>query len=147
VHDDHTYVGIPDLSAAHDGKDYWLELKYGEFGMAEGPEGRDYDTFEFSEVTRQQLEWLRIRELAGGARCGILGYFRVRPSYLTHYVFFMPPQRYLDKVWRNNDSFSVGAAILSPWCENASVIHGVIGLTNFMSDACRGRRSQRTELG
>ena len=91
---------IPDMSAALNGLDMWLELKYGRFSMAAGPEGRDYDDFEFKEVTRGQLDWLISRKKAGQARCGILGYMDIFPTRYTQYVFYMDADLYLEKVYK-----------------------------------------------
>lgn len=105
---------IPDMSAAIGTLDLWLELKYGQFSLSAGPEGRDYDDLEFEEVTRGQLDWLARRGRAGSALCGILGYLDIMPSQLTQYVFYMDADAYLETVYRKK--YSVGAAILTGNC-------------------------------
>src|SRR5688572_19490896 len=77
LHTFSNYPDIPDVSAAVNGIDMWLELKYGQFDMAKGDEGREYDEFGFKEVTRGQLDWLIKRSRAGRAQCGILGYLDI----------------------------------------------------------------------
>lgn len=105
---------IPDLSAAVNGVDLWLELKYGLFNMAAGPEGRDYDEFEFREVKRGQLDWLEKRAEHGAAICGIFGYMDILPSRATQYVFFMDAPAYLKYHFKKTAGrFCVGSVLLS----------------------------------
>lgn len=127
AHEDRNSVGIPDLSIGYHTNDFWLELKYGEFTV-----DRKYDKFEYRETTRQQLEWLRLRELTGAAVCGILGYFRVKPALYTHYVSFMPAPDYLHHCWRNEGKMDTGAAILSPYTVNAEDVRTPDDLIDFI---------------
>lgn len=98
--------GVPDLSAAVALKDYWLELKYGEFRL-----GHDkYDRFHFpSPQIARQLDWLVNRQMNSRAICGILAYFT---TGLIDYVFFMPADQYRTQLhWQER---CVGSVILGP---------------------------------
>lgn len=111
---------VPDLSVAAHGGDMWLELKYGRFRFDMGPEGRDYEIFNFKEVTRGQLDWLSKRQNAGRALCGILGYVDCLPTRLTSYLFYMDGDAYLDHVWKparqqsEEKPHTIGSIVLSP---------------------------------
>jgi hypothetical protein len=143
-HEDRNSVGIPDLSVAWGGLDYWLELKYGEFLL---DTDRGYDKFEYKEVTRQQLEWLRLREAAGDSVCGILGYFRAKPTLLFHYISFMTPGIYLEKCWRTKGTQNVAGAMLSPYTISADHINTPGDLTQFILHARVGTHVQREQRG
>lgn len=140
-HEDRNSTGIPDISASLGGRDYWLELKYGEFTL---DTYKGYDKFEYKEVTRKQLEWLRLRQENGAAICGILGYFNTKPSDAFHGVSFMSPQTYLKRCWRNDGDMNAGAAMFSPYTENADLISGAGALTRFIIAAHAGIRLQRS---
>lgn len=136
-HEDRHSTGIPDISAAYDGVDYWLELKYDEFTLTT----EHYQRFEYRELTRQQLEWLIRRAEAGDAACGILGCFALRSSLVTNrYVFYMEADAYLGKLWRGNAQMSVGAVMLSPYSMDIKYLTSLPKLVEFIQAARDGRR-------
>lgn len=130
---DHRYAitdGVPDLSAALYGTDLWLEAKFGRFNMAGGPDGRDYDRFLFKETNRLQLEWLIKRRLAGSTQCGILGYMEILPTRLTHYLFYLDAEVYLDQVYKKE--ISVGAILLMDCCVDIELVKTATDLYRFI---------------
>lgn len=121
--------GVPDLSFAYTGDDYWLELKYGVFKL-----GREkYDRFHFGQTTRGQLEWLKERAEHGSAECGILAFWKTGDSGWLSYI---PPERYLSEIW-NDTGWTAGSAILADWTVKADHIRSAGDLQAFIQKARR----------
>lgn len=103
--------GVPDLSIGLEGKEYWLELKFGKFKLLHSK----YDEFYWGTLTRQQLDFLIKRSREGGAVCAVLGYFVVEGDYVSDnkqaYLHCMHPAEYLEKLWQKK-GYTAGAAVL-----------------------------------
>lgn len=138
---------VPDLSAAADGKDYWLELKYGEFKMLHS----GYDKLRF-KTTRGQLNFLIRRSLHGSALCGIMAYFKVSGDYPVdggpEYLFYMNPIEYLARVFPNQkvlrDGICVGTAMLSRCVRPAHSVRTARDLLDFIEEARHVRLPKRS---
>lgn len=146
-YEDHRYshgVGVPDLSCGFGGRDYWLELKYGEFKLLH----RKYDDFHFVTMQRRQLDWLQKRSATGRATCGVLGYFLTTGDHKLPkgtpgigYYFFATVGDYLQNIWQKR--LSTGAVILSGRCAAAHSIKTGPDLFRFIDDRAPGPLRQR----
>lgn len=124
---------VPDLSCALAGRDYWLELKYGEFALRHD----GYDDFYFNTMKRGQLEWLIKRSQHGQATCGVLGYFVAKGDHSSdRYLFFMTANKYLAHIWTKK-RFDVGAVMLLPCSMRADECRTGRDLFSFIDGAAR----------
>jgi hypothetical protein len=127
---------IPDLYASANNNDYWLELKYEKFKL-----GHDkYDRFEYSTITRGQLEWLKQRQIHGHAFCGILGYMNT--GGIADWVTFMTAEVYLQWIWRKE--VTAGAVILTRYAMGADRIKTGADLLQFIQSAAGTPLSKRS---
>lgn len=126
------YPDVPDLSLAYCGDEYWMELKYQIFRF-----GREkYDRFHFDETTRGQLKWLVDRATHSRCICGVLGYWKAKESAATAYLSWIPPQYYVNCLWKDTQ-WTSGAALLADWTTQAGWIKSAGDLCNFIKDAAR----------
>lgn len=134
---------VPDLNFTFEGREYWLELKYGEFKMLHS----GYDEFSWKTMQRGQLDWLERRGNAGAYCVGILGYAVMKGNHsTTPYLIFMNPSYYLATVWQKK-GFSAGAALMGGQSVHAHSVKTGLDLLNFLDTCLPDRLRKRRQLG
>jgi len=109
-------LGVPDLSVAHEGHEYWLELKYTEFKSGG-------ETFKLKYLRRQQVEWLRIRHDAtnGNSWCGFLVFYKLGVVHpLQNFMAYIPITDYINFA---RDKFLLVSPVIltqysTPWLDS-----------------------------
>lgn len=87
-------LGVPDLSVAHTGHEYWLELKYEEFRSGGS-------IFKLKYMRRAQVDWLCNRYAATNGRswCGFLIFYKLGVMLpYREYVCYIPIADYMNFV-------------------------------------------------